>query len=84
MVIDKKIVFDNGGVIPSDHTGDAIIYILKHMMPTNTYPYRYTSGPHKIAQVITKAGVHDYPDFIMASWNNVNWIYDLHLGGTKQ
>ena len=76
MVIDKKIVFDNG-VIPCDHTGDAIIYILKHMMPSKTY--FYSDSPNKIAEAITKAGVHDYPDFIMASWNNANWVYGLHL-----
>ena len=81
MVIDKKIVFDNG-VIPSDHTGDAIIYILKHMMPPNTYSYRY--NPYEIAKAITKAGVHDYPDFIMASWNNKKWVYDLSLNREEE
>ena len=65
MVIDKKIVFGNG-VIPCDHTGDAIIYILKHMMTRNIYPHR-DGIANKITQAITKAGVHDYPDFIMAS-----------------
>ena len=78
MVIDKKIVFDNG-VIPCDHTGDAIIYILKHMIPLKFDTCLYSESPNKIAEAITKAGVHDYPDFIMASWNNANWVYGLHL-----
>ena len=72
MVIDKKIIFDNGGVISCDHTGDAIIYILKHMIPPNSYSY--SDIPNKTAKAITKAGVHDYPNFIMASWNNANWV----------
>jgi len=38
MVIDKKIVFGNG-VIPRDHTGNAIIRILQHMLPWNVYLY---------------------------------------------
>ena len=54
MVIDKKIVFNNG-VIPSDHTGDVIIYILKHMMPLNMY-FNRNRVSNKIAQAITKAG----------------------------
>ena len=84
MVIDKKIVFDNG-VIPCDHTGDAIIYILNHMMPLTTDTRHYSDSPIKIAEAITKAGVHDYPDLIMASWNNANWVYDnFHLGSKEQ
>ena len=82
MVIDKKIVFDNG-VIPCDHTGDAIIYILKHMIPPNIYFHRDKLA-NKIAAAIAKARVHDYPDFIMASRNNTNWVYDLHLGTKEQ
>ena len=39
---------------------------------------------NKMAQGITKAGVHDYPDCIMVSWNNTNWVDDLHLGNNEQ
>jgi len=82
MVIDKKIVFGNG-VIPSDHTGDAIIYILKNIMPRNIY-HRRDEMANKMAQAITKTGVYDYPDLIMVSWNNINWVYDLNLNTEEQ
>ena len=82
MVIDKKIVFGNG-VITCNHTGDAIIYILKNIMPWNIYRHRDEMA-NKMAQAITKVGVHDYPDFIMASWNNTNWVYDLNLSTEEQ
>ena len=82
MVIEKKIEFVNG-VIPCDHTGDAIIYILRRMMPLNMYFYRDKISL-KIAQTITNTGVHDYPDFIMASWNSTNRVYDLHLSTADQ
>ena len=82
MVIDKKIVFGNG-VIPSDHTGDAIVYILKNIMPRNIY-YHRDDMANKMAQAITKTGVYDYPDLIMVSWNNINWVYDLNLNIEEQ
>ena len=35
---------------------------------------------HKsIEQELRKLGIHNYYDLIMASWNNWNWIYDLHI-----
>ena len=90
-VIDRKIVFGNG-VIPCDHTGDAIIYILKYMSTEDIPDMPRELAAHininkkavKVAQVIIKAGVHDYPDFIMASWNNTNWVYDLYLDTEEQ
>ena len=64
-VIGKKIVFGNG-VIPCEYTGDAIIYMLEHMMPQDIY-FHKDKFFNKIAQAITKAGVYNYPGFILAS-----------------
>ena len=29
-------------------------------------------------QNLQKVGVHNYYDLIMASWNNINWVYHVH------
>ena len=32
-----------------------------------------------IAQELRKVEVHNYYALIMASWNNIKWVYDLHI-----
>ena len=38
---------------------------------------RINKQSESIDQELRKVGVHNYYDLIMASWNNIHWVYDL-------
>ena len=91
MVINKEIVFDND-IIPStdDYSGGGIIPILKNLLTEDihnmTWQYRaqINWNAKSIAQELWKVEVHNYYDLIMASWNNINWVYHLHIDSNIQ
>ena len=66
------------GIIPSTNEcfGNSIIHNLKYVLPQNKY---FNKISNKIAQELQEVGVHNYYEFIIASWNNINWVYNLFI-----
>ena len=82
MVINKAIVFDNGIIPYTDDSGDGIIPILSHLHSKDNRKRAHWAQTQQnikiIEQEFRKVGVHNYYDLIMASWNNINWVFHLH------
>ena len=84
MVINKEIVFGNGIIPYTDYSGNSITSILNHLLTEDIQTLdSYLAGiinnrAKTVAQKLQKVGIHNYYDFIMASWNNTNWVFDSH------
>ena len=87
MVINKAIVFDNGVIPYTNVSGGGIIPILSHLCTKNNVWHmekQIQQNSKNVEHELQRVGVHNYYDMIVASWNNINWVYWMHINSNER